>query len=78
MILKSVLMGLLCVAFALVLTACVMIAVVFAIGLLSPAAPDGYATGWDPISLTRPNMYWAIPIVAFIAGFLWQYRKPGR
>lgn len=32
--------------------------------------------GWDPISLYHAQPYvWCIPLLSFLAGFIWEYRR---
>lgn len=35
----------------------------------------GEAIGWDPVSFVRSTLGRVIIVVAFVAGFLWEFRR---
>ena len=45
---------------------------------LHPTQTEG-SVGWDPISLWRMNpIVWLIPVLIFLAAFVWEYRRAAR
>jgi uncharacterized BrkB/YihY/UPF0761 family membrane protein len=72
---KSVLAGL----FALIVVPmCVLVILVVAMviyALVHPTSGEG-SIGWDPISLVHTNpIVWSIPVLIFLMGFTWEYRR---
>ena len=72
---KSILAGLVAL---IVVPVCLLVIVV--VGMLIYAlvhsTPGEGSIGWDPISLIRMNpMFWSIPLLIFLNGFIWEYRR---
>jgi hypothetical protein len=77
---KSVLAGLLAL---IVVPICVLVILVVGMvvyyALVHPTPGEG-SIGWDPISISisifRVNpMFWSVPVLIFLMGFIWEYRR---
>ena len=55
----------------------VVICIVAVITLIrmSGRAEEGTSYGWDPAAFARTPLVWAILLLAFAAGFSWQYHR---
>jgi hypothetical protein len=60
-----------------VLASAVVVFVVAFIALirLSGRAADNASYGWDPVAFARTPLAWTIVVLAFAAGFYWQYHR---
>ena len=67
--LKSLCVGIIAVVMATVLT--VVVGFVY---LNAKSKGDG-SIGWDPISFARSSFGWVIMVVAFLIGFIWEFRR---
>lgn len=71
---KSVLTGLAAVIVAEILVAIGGISALLVIASRQPHESDG-GLGWDPVAFARTLPGWLILVLAFVAGFWWQYRR---
>ena len=72
-ILKSLAAGLLA-----VLATVVVITILVIVALLVFSArnhAEDIAIGWDPVAFGRTPLAWIVFLLAFAAGFYWQYRR---
>jgi hypothetical protein len=52
-----------------------MVGMLLYASLHQPTSGEG-SIGWDPVSLWRSNpVVWLIPVLMFLAGFGWEYRR---
>jgi uncharacterized BrkB/YihY/UPF0761 family membrane protein len=72
---KSVLAGLLALIVVPICVLVILVAAIVIYNLVHPASGEG-SIGWDPISLWRANpIVWFIPVLIFLMGFIWEYRR---
>jgi uncharacterized BrkB/YihY/UPF0761 family membrane protein len=72
-ILKSFATGLLAVlATAMTIT---ILAIVALLALSAGNHREDTSIGWDPVAFARAPLAWIIFLLAFAAGFYWQYRR---
>lgn len=72
-ILKSLAAGLLA-----VLATAMMFTILAIVALLALSAGDhteDTSIGWDPVAFTRAPLAWIIFLLAFAAGFYWQFHR---
>jgi hypothetical protein len=72
-ILKSLAAGLLAV-FATAMTITIL-AIAALLVLSARNHKEGTSIGWDPVAFARTPLAWIIFLLAFAAGFYWQYRR---
>jgi uncharacterized BrkB/YihY/UPF0761 family membrane protein len=72
-ILKSLAAGLLAV-FATAITITIL-AIVAVLALSAGNHGEDTSIGWDPVAFARAPLAWIIFLLAFAAGFYWQYRR---
>ena len=72
-ILKSLAAGLL----AVLTTAMtiIILAIVTVLALSAGNHREDTSIGWDPVAFGRAPLAWVILVLAFAAGFYWQYRR---
>jgi uncharacterized BrkB/YihY/UPF0761 family membrane protein len=76
--LKSVLAGLIALIATPIFLVGLLAVGMFVHTLIHPPQGEG-SIGWDPVSLYRTNPFvWCIPLVIFLAGFFWEYRRAAR
>jgi len=74
--LKSIIAGFAALSVFLFLLAVVVLVV---LAFNTPQSQESSAIGWDPISLVRIRPWWlGLPVAAFAAGFLWEFRRLNR
>jgi len=72
---KSVLVGLLALIAIPILLIGILIFGLVTYTLIHPTRGEG-STGWDLVSLARSNpIVWFVPVLIFLSGFLWEYRR---
>jgi hypothetical protein len=71
---KSVLAGIAAMIVAEFIVIAGAITLLFVISSRQPAGEEG-GLGWDPVSFTSTAVGVIILVIAFIGGFLWQYRR---
>jgi hypothetical protein len=69
--LKSLVAGTVAVAIAAVLSPIVM--GIYFYSVYRPGARE--AIGWDPTLFTQQPRIWAISMLIFVAGFVWEFRR---
>ena len=77
LLVKSVFAGVIATCVAAIVAVCGLMA--WLLFFKSRNLPEGYAVGWDPVSLFRFSWFsalsWLILIGAFVLGFAWEYRR---
>ena len=72
---KSVLAGLIALIVVPIFLIGVLVAGMLIYTFVHPTQGEG-SIGWDPISLYRMNpIAWFIPVLIFLTGFIWEYRR---
>jgi hypothetical protein len=72
---KSVLAGLLALIVAPICVLVILVVAMVIYALVHSTSGEG-SIGWDPISLVHTNpMLWSIPVLIFLMGFIWEYRR---
>ena len=72
--LKSLIAGTVAVAIAVALSPIVM--GIYFLVVYRPGASG--AIGWDPTSSAKQPLIWAISVLIFAAGFVWEFRRTPR
>ena len=73
--LKSVLAGLVALIVIPILLIGLFVVGMFLYTLIHPAHGEG-SIGWDHVSIYRTSLLvWSIPLLIFLAGFFWEYRR---
>ncbi|MFY9912237.1 MAG: hypothetical protein WCF22_19945 [Candidatus Sulfotelmatobacter sp.] len=70
-VVKSIVVGLLFVLGFAVISPLIALAVASVL----PSSKDGGSWGWDPVWFARSPLAWAIIVVIFAAGAVWEYRR---
>lgn len=60
-----------------VLASAIAVSAVAIVGIfwMSRRAEDGTSYGWDPVAFARTPLAWTIFLLAFAAGFYWQFHS---
>jgi hypothetical protein len=72
---KSILAGLLAL---IVVPVCLLVIVVVGLviyALVHPTSSFDGSVGWDPIRIPMNPVLWSVPVLIFLIGFIWEYRR---
>jgi hypothetical protein len=72
--LKSVLAGFVAIIIAELIVVAAGVMVLLVVASRRTVADEG-GIGWDPVSFARTPAGWIILVLAFLAGFWWQYNR---